>query len=65
MFIKKPSDIKSSEITPKTLYINRRQFMAVAASLAAAGLAAEEMLFKTRAWAGQKIPIKKREEFSI
>ncbi len=65
MFIKKPSDIKSSEITPKTLYINRRQFMAVAASLAAAGLAAEEMLLKTRAWAGQKLPIKKRGEFSV
>ena len=65
MFIKKPSDIKSSEITPKTLYINRRQFMAVAASLAAAGLAAEEMLLKTRAWAGQKLPVKKRGEFSV
>ena len=65
MFIKKPSDIKNSEITPKTLYINRRQFMAVAASLAAAGLAAEEMLLKTRAWAGQKLPIKKRGEFSV
>lgn len=65
MSIKKPSDIKSSEITPKALYINRRQFMAVAASLAAAGLAAEEMLLKTRAWAGQKLPVKKRGEFSV
>src|SRR3990170_8476543 len=65
MFIKKPSDIKNSEITPKTLYINRRQFIAVAASLAAAGLTAEEMLLKTRAWAGQKLPIKKRDEFSV
>ncbi len=65
MFIKKPSDIKSSEITPKALYINRRQFMAVAASLAAAGLAAEKILLKTRAWAGQKLPIKKRGEFSV
>ena len=50
MSIKKPSDIKSSEITPKALYINRRQFMAVAASLAAAGLAAEKILLKTRAF---------------
>lgn len=65
MSIKKPSDIKSSEITPKALYINRRQFMAVAASLAAAGLAAEKILLKTRAWAGQKLPVKKRGEFSI
>jgi sulfoxide reductase catalytic subunit YedY len=65
MSIKKPSDIKSSEITPKALYINRRQFMAVAASLAAAGLAAEKILLKTRAWAGQKLPVKKRGEFSV
>ena len=26
MLIKKPRDIKSSEITPKDLYLNRRQF---------------------------------------
>jgi len=28
MLIKKPSDIPSSEITPKSAYINRRKFMA-------------------------------------
>ena len=27
MLIKKPADIKSSEITPKEIYLNRRQFM--------------------------------------
>lgn len=27
MLIKKPSDIKSSEITSKDLYMNRRQFI--------------------------------------
>ena len=27
MLIKKPDDIKSAEITPKELYLNRRQFM--------------------------------------
>ncbi|HET6934534.1 MAG TPA: protein-methionine-sulfoxide reductase catalytic subunit MsrP [Candidatus Angelobacter sp.] len=39
MFIKKPQDIRSSEITSKTNYINRRQFMtgAVAAGAALAG----------------------------
>ena len=37
MLIKKPNDIKSSEITPKGLYLNRRQFIlgASAAALAA------------------------------
>jgi sulfoxide reductase catalytic subunit YedY len=35
MLIKKPSDIKSSEITDKNLYLNRRQFMAAAGAIAA------------------------------
>ncbi|MGH7768876.1 MAG: protein-methionine-sulfoxide reductase catalytic subunit MsrP [Candidatus Binatia bacterium] len=35
MLIKKPSDIKSSEITDKKLYLNRRQFMAAAGAIAA------------------------------
>src|SRR5579872_1836669 len=36
MLIKKPSDILSSEITPKSLYINRRKFMAGASFFGAA-----------------------------
>jgi sulfoxide reductase catalytic subunit YedY len=39
MFIKKPSDIPSSEITPKDLYLNRRSFTAGAGALAAGALA--------------------------
>ncbi len=31
MLIKKPADIPSSEITPKSLYLNRRKFLAAAA----------------------------------
>jgi sulfoxide reductase catalytic subunit YedY len=38
MLIRKPDDIPSSEITPKSVYLNRRQFMA-AATAAAAGAA--------------------------
>jgi len=38
MLIKKPDDIKSSEITSEDLYLNRRKFLA-AAGIAAAGLA--------------------------
>jgi sulfoxide reductase catalytic subunit YedY len=34
MLIKKPSDIKSSEINPKDLYMNRRQFMLAASATA-------------------------------
>jgi methionine sulfoxide reductase catalytic subunit len=44
MLIRKPSDIKSSEITDKKLYLNRRQFMAgagvIAAKIALPGLLA-------------------------
>jgi sulfoxide reductase catalytic subunit YedY len=36
MLIKKPEDIKSSEITPRELYLNRRQFMAAAGMTAIA-----------------------------
>jgi methionine sulfoxide reductase catalytic subunit len=35
MLIKKPSEIPSSEITPKTVYLNRRQFMAGASAFGA------------------------------
>ena len=41
MLIKKPADIKSAEITPKELYLNRRQFMTSASAIAlSAGVAA-------------------------
>ena len=46
MLIKKPADIPSSEITPKSLYLNRRKFMtgvAVAGAAAAAGLGIREL----------------------
>src|ERR1700704_2859067 len=39
MFIKKSSDIPSSEITPKTVYLNRRRFIAGAAVAGAAVVA--------------------------
>ncbi len=40
MLIKKPSDIPSSEITPESVFLNRRQFVGAAASLALAASAA-------------------------
>ena len=36
MLIKKPADILSSEITPKSLYLNRRKFLTGAALATAA-----------------------------
>ena len=38
MIIRRPSDIPSSEITPESIYVNRRKFMKAAAA-GAAGLA--------------------------
>jgi sulfoxide reductase catalytic subunit YedY len=40
MLIKRPSDIRSSEITDRKLYLNRREFMRTAAAGAAAGAGA-------------------------
>ena len=41
MLIKKPEDIRSSEITPEGVYVNRRKFLA-AAGVAAVGLVATQ-----------------------
>jgi sulfoxide reductase catalytic subunit YedY len=38
VLIRRPPDVRSSEITPESLYVRRREFIA-AAGLAAAGLA--------------------------
>ncbi len=43
MLIKKDSGISSSEITPKIWYLNRRTFLAGAATLAGAALAGEKL----------------------
>jgi len=43
MFIKKSSDIPSSEITPKSLYLNRRNFIVGVGALAGAALAADKL----------------------
>jgi methionine sulfoxide reductase catalytic subunit len=59
MLIKKTDDIRSSEITPKDLYLNRRKFLADAAmagAAAAAGLGLKELLApSSTVQAGEKI----------
>jgi sulfoxide reductase catalytic subunit YedY len=68
MLIKKPADIKSVEITPKELYLNRRQFIVGAAGLAGsagATLAGFDLFGMTaRAQAGEKLPNIKKGPYS-
>jgi sulfoxide reductase catalytic subunit YedY len=59
MLIKKAEDIRSSEITPKDLYFNRRKFLgtaAMAGAAAAAGFGGREWFSPSAvAYAGEKI----------
>ena len=68
MLIKKAEDFRSSEITPRSLYLNRRQFLAGAAmagAAAATGLGLREMVSpSTTALAGNKIDGIQKSAFS-
>ena len=68
MLIKKAADIRSSEITPKSLYLNRRKFLANAAlagAAAAMGVGVKEVISpSTTAFAGNKIEGLKKSPFS-
>ena len=44
MLVKKPSDMRYSEVTPKHVYLNRRQFIAGAAVAAVGQLATQRPL---------------------
>src|SRR5271154_1342620 len=58
MLIKKAADIRSSEITPKSLYLNRRKFLAGAAlagAAAATGLGLREIVSPSTAALAAKI----------
>ena len=63
MLIKKAGDILSSEITPKSLYVNRRKFLAGAA-LAGAGAVAGQLWSPEEAWANDKIDGIQKSSFS-
>jgi sulfoxide reductase catalytic subunit YedY len=68
MLIKKTADIRSSEITPKSLYLNRRKFLAgaaIAGAAAATGVGLSEMIAPTTtALAGNKIDGIQKSPFS-
>jgi sulfoxide reductase catalytic subunit YedY len=64
MFIKKTADIRSSEITDKELYMNRRQFIAKTA-IAVAGFSAPGLLCPPDLYAGQKLDVVQRGKFIL
>ncbi len=67
MLIKRPGDIKSSEITDKKVYLSRRRFlMAASASLAAAAVngAPDWLGPSPEAYAGEKIPGVRKSPYS-
>src|SRR5579863_6531372 len=68
MLIKKAEDIRSSEITPKSVYLNRRKFIAgaaVAGAAAAIGVGSREIISpSTSVLAGNKIDGIRKSSFS-
>ena len=68
MLINKSEDFRSSEITPRSLYLNRRKFLAgvaIAGAAAATGLGLREIVSpSTTAWAGNKISGIQKSPFS-
>ena len=66
MIIKKASDIRSSEITPKELYLKRREFIAAGtAALIAAGCSVDEGLLLAQGGGLAKLPnVQKNPKYS-
>src|ERR1700689_4752345 len=66
MLIKKAPDIRSSEVTPRSLYLNRRKFLAVVTGAAvAAGTGLRQFIYPTTvAQAGNKIDGIQKSPFS-
>jgi sulfoxide reductase catalytic subunit YedY len=62
MLIKKPSDLKYSDVTPKSVYTNRREFLATLGL--AGGIAGGALLTPRRAQAGTKLEIASKSAYS-
>lgn len=65
MLIKREPDIKSSEITDKGLYMNRRQFVVSTFALAGFGLKVPEFLFSDEERAPQKLTATIRGKYTV
>ena len=64
MLVKKGSQIKSSGITPKKLYMNRRKFIASSAAVAGLGLVKPSSLFSLQEQE-LKLKIAKKGEYTV
>jgi sulfoxide reductase catalytic subunit YedY len=64
VLIKKSSNIKSSEITPKKLYMDRRKFIASSAAIAGLGLVKPHSLFSLQEQK-KRLAIAKKGEFTV
>jgi sulfoxide reductase catalytic subunit YedY len=66
MLIRRSSDIKSSEITDRDLFLNRREFMRAGAGLVAAGgLYGAGMFMPGKAHAGTRLPGVKKSAYTV
>ena len=65
MLVKKGPDIKSSEITPKKLYMNRRKFITGTAVVAGMGLIKPSSLFLFQEQKEAKLNIAKKGEYTV
>ena len=66
MPIRRSSDIKSSEITDRDVFLNRRDFLRAAAGLGVAGgLYGAGMFMPGKAHAGTKLPGVKKSAYSV
>lgn len=65
MLVEKGRKIKSSEITPKKLYMNRRKFIASSAAVAGMGLIKPCSLFSAQEQQEKKLEIAKKGEYTV
>jgi len=65
MLVKKGQDIKSSEITPKELYMDRRKFIVSSAAVAGMGLIKPDSLFSLQEQQETKLKISKKGEYTV
>jgi sulfoxide reductase catalytic subunit YedY len=65
VLLKKAPDIKSSEITDKKLYINRRQFIAGSTAMVASGLLSTPLHQELQNRSKEKLKIVKRGEYTV